>query len=502
MLAIKGNTSLLNALNKATNRLSSLRYLELDVLPAIPPVVYAHSPDLTFYNAPQLSEVVMKSSPSSKVVIPWSQLLSFRHDKSGISRAHYVLALTSRLVSLDLRALDLKETMPQGTLFTLQSLQISFADQAFANCLFDRLILPSLRSVSLTKPPAGLLDSFTRMNIGLFPNSKLERMSIYSCKLQPEELASLLFVLSRLRSLRIPFPPEIDLITLNKRGTTFAPRLEKIVLDVDAETIRDRITYIYMLAEHRCELDGEPSASPASPMIKHFELHLNHPKTSVRRCHFFEVLNHGRMEAFSGIPLSDIWTLPRIGSILREQILDAQTSPLSEVAQPRDWKAVRQAFDDLEHIATTNKGYVKHFLTCGIPTDLYRIATVNGVNIAVNEHKFPQRARALLESWIPDLLLEAPRRRWRITGNSLAYSNSLVYVPKHDPFRESPDSLQMFFGEGWKGLEVPSVKFAFDVAMAPPTKTRIRRAPIPALTSALTTASFCSFVVLATLFRI
>ncbi|KAJ3513911.1 hypothetical protein NLJ89_g2681 [Agrocybe chaxingu] len=496
MLAIKGDTSLLTALNKAINRLSSLQYLELDVLPAMPPVVYARSPDLTFSNAPQLSEVVMKSSPSSKVVIPWSQLLSFRHDQSGISRAHYALALTSRLVSLDLRALDLKEAMFQGTLFTLQSLQISFADQAFANCLFDRLILPSLRSVSLTKPPAGLLASFTRMNIGLFPNSRLERMSIYNCELQPEELAFLLFVSSHLRSLRIPFPPEVDLIMLIKRGTEFAPRLEKLVLDVDAETTRDLITYTYMLAEHRCELDGETSASPASPMIKHFELHFNHPKMSVRRHHFLQVLNRQQLEDSPSTPLSDIWTLTRIGSILREQILDAQTSPLSEVAKPRDWKAVSQAFDDLEHIAATNRGYVKHFLTCDIHTDLYRIATVNGVNIAVNEHKFPQRARAILEAWIPDLLLEVPHRLWRLTGNSL------VYVPKHDPFRESPDSLQMFFGEGWKGPEVPSVKFAveFVVAMAPPKKTRTT--PIPGLTSTLITVSFCSFAVLATLFRI
>ncbi|KAJ3507533.1 hypothetical protein NLJ89_g6248 [Agrocybe chaxingu] len=478
MVAVKGDCTLVKALNFASNSTPRLRYLELDVLPVIrrpsadiPDEVQIH----TFRNAPQLVEVVMKTSRSSTVNIPWSQIVSFRHDEGGFARVHRALVATASLASLDLRAFDLRDSdpVPQCTLSNLQSLRISFKDQAIAHGLFERLTLPSLKSLSLFKAPPGLLESFMTMTARLSHASRLERLFIHDYVFQPTEFVSLVLTSPRLTSLRTVFPPYEDFLLLVHRGTAFAPRLEKFILDIDEENLKERVPSIHSLATHRCELDVDSEVPANSTLMKYFQINFNSWRTCAQGQEFLEILTNPHKKTFPGSKSEKL--VPLMARILQEEIRDLSTSPLSEVARPGDWDLVRLAFNKFEYYLARGEidiGLVLElFQAFGVHTELYRVATANGVHPAVHKHKLRQRARATLEQLV-------------------------VYVSQHDPFRTSPDALQMFFGERWKGLEVPPVKFDFSIPLS------MLATPKPASTGKLVAMSFVSFIVLATLFRI
>ncbi|CAA7260749.1 unnamed protein product [Cyclocybe aegerita] len=475
MVVIQGSPPLLIALNSISDHLSSLQYLEIDIRHAQTPTA-SKTPYCLFEIAPRLREVIIHSGPI--LTLPFTQIVSFRHG-GGPNPLHDLLDSADQLVSLDLRSFDLQglDPIPRCTLLPLlQSLHLSFKPEAITRDLFENLSLPALRSFSVDKPPPNFLHSFMTYTIRSTHPCRLQQLSIVEYQFQPNELMALITATPHLLSLRVPCPSRADFISfLEQSPLTFLPLLEELIFDCGYD-IENSAPFINWLATSRCEIPEQTNCR----VMKNFEVHFHNEESRYKN---LEVLEAVKVPTPSHQTQSE--KSADDAQVLQwwKCLLDHTEDYLVNCKDP-DKKREFKTLMSSAVLSTLKEFDFQLVLRSGIYHPLYYLSMLDRKHPVEKELRVRRTARTLVQSWIPMFTAELPNRSWRLKANSV------VYVPRHDPFRRSPDALQMIFGDQWRGN-----KEAPKAAGVPESSSKFSL-PRPNIL----TIAFASFVVLGTLY--
>ncbi|KDR80245.1 hypothetical protein GALMADRAFT_136765 [Galerina marginata CBS 339.88] len=418
-----------------------------------------------FETAPQLRSMYLGSSYfTGEVLLPWSQFLVFLDGgelSNGFAREK-IIPSSQSLIDLHLSRFpmdDIQKSWSNSKLDDLLSLEISFNNleeeephDITVDNFLGSLTTPSIRNIRITNYPGNLIPPLTLLIHRSLQCTALQTLSLstyYLGESEAGELSSLFQLTPSLEKLSIYLPHIVDLSQLifTPDSPPLLPNLEQLYLFV-YDSVNGCEQVLSQIASSRCEVQDNPLDSEASSPKKPCRLrHMRLVFPGTVLCH----TGHELLESYDSAAEEPTQTLLERVSLLKDWAPLANSLPsifaYFWTPSPKLGLKIKRAFQVSQFfslIENVRVNSVQELYLSDIHHLMYHIYNLSSSDLpGGNVYHIRKRAKALLDKWAPFLCSDIRNRQWAFQG-----AHSIVYIPKDDAIRTSPDVLtNMVYGD-------------------------------------------------------